>query len=381
MSSVEAPNPFQRGTGAYPPVLAGRQAELSALRRLLSGLADGTVEQTIHLMQAPRGLGKTVLLQALQRDASVRVEAVDVLRISAGAFPDFRELAQLIEPARSLPRRLLNWFAGASAFGVRVERPTDGGGKAPRNIERALERRARQPLLLAVDEAHVLAPDVCRTLLNAFQNATGKARCALLLVGTPALTPLLLSQEVNASFAERAPVIAPGLLSLAESIEALRVPQWGEWKVDAQVLEEVAADCLGYPFFLQLWGEQLWEAARSRRTVDAQAFGAARVAVDAVRADFYAARFDEFERFGMEEGVGRAALLAAVQRIAPRISEWNAVITTRGLNQAMEGVGLDDYQIAAAKKCFIDNGFLTRRGDDWQAAIPSLATYIQEHPR
>lgn len=381
MSPDEAPNPFQRGTGSYPPVLAGRQAELTALHRLLSGLANGTLEQTIHLMQAPRGLGKTVLLQALQRDASVRVEAVDVRRTSAGVFTDIDDLAQLIEPAGSLPQRLLNWFAGASAFGIRIERPTGAGGKTLRKIERALERRSRRPLLLAVDEAHVLPPSVCRTLLNAFQNATGKARCALLLVGTPALTPLLLSQEVNASFAERAPVIMPGLLSLDESIEALHVPQWQEWKVEEPVLEEVAADCLGYPFFLQLWGEQLWEAGRSRRAVDAQAFHAARTGVDAVRTDFYAARFDEFERFGMEEGVGRATLLAAVQRIAPEISEWKAAITTRRLNQAMEDLGLNESQVAAAKRCFIDNGFLTRHGDDWQAAIPSLATYIQEHPR
>ena len=272
MSPDEAPNPFQRGTGSYPPVLAGRQAELTALHRLLSGLANGTLEQTIHLMQAPRGLGKTVLLQALQRDASVRVEAVDVRRTSAGVFVDIDDLAQLIEPV-------------------------------------------------------------------------------------------------------------PGLLSLDESIEALHVPQWQEWKVEEPVLEEVAADCLGYPFFLQLWGEQLWEAGRSRRAVDAQAFHAARTGVDAVRTDFYAARFDEFERFGMEEGVGRATLLAAVQRIAPEISEWKAAITTRRLDQAMEDLGLNESQVAVAKRCFIDNGFLTRHGDDWQAAIPPLATYIQEHPR
>ena len=425
MSPDEAPNPFQRGTGSYPPVLAGRQAELTALRRLLSGLANGTLEQTIHLMQAPRGLGKTVLLQALQRDAAVRVEGVDVRRTSAGVFTDIDDLAQLIEPAQSLPRRLLNWFAGANALGIRLERPTGGGGKTLRMIERALEQRSRRPLLLAVDEAHVLPPSVCRALLNAFhatdtkgsvatdggccmegrsglgpeagpvpserevpdtamgrfQNATGKARCALLLVGTPALTPLLLSQEVNASFAERAPAIMPGLLSLDESIEALHVPQWREWEVEEPVLAEVAADCLGYPFFLQLWGEQLWEAGRSRRAVDAQAFHAARTGVDAVRTDFYAARFDEFERFGMVEGVGRAALLAAVQRIAPEISEWKAAITTLRLNQAMEDLGLNESQVAAAKRCFIDNGFLTRHGDDWQAAIPSLATYIREHPR
>ena len=375
MSPNEASNPFQRGTGSYPPVLAGREAELSALRRLLNGLADGTLEQTIHLMQAPRGLGKTVLLQALERDESVRVAAVDVRRTSAGAFPSFDDLAYSIEPWR---RRLLNWIAGATIGGVRVQRPSGGGAT---NLVLALERRPRRPLLLAVDEAHALAPDVCRTLLNAFQNVTGQARCALLLVGTPALKPLLLSEEVNASFAERAPAILPGLLSLGESIEAIRVPQWKAWEVDESVLREVAADCLGYPFFVQLWGEQLWEAGWSRRAVDRRTFDAARKRVDAVRADFYAARFDEFERVGIDQGVGREALLAAVQRIVPQVSAPNAKITTRELNRALDEEGLNQSQAALARKCFMETGFLDRRGDEWQAAIPSLATYIEEHPR
>ena len=217
MSPDEPPNPFQRGTGSYPPVLAGREVELAALRKLLNGLADDTLEQTIHLMQAPRGLGKTVLLQALHRDASVRVDGVEVRRASAGAFPSLADLAQSIGSARR-PRHLLDWFAGASVFGFRIQRPTDWRDGSARDLEQALERRSRPPLLFAVDEAHVLPPDVCRTLLNAFQAVAGRARCALLLVGTPALKPLLLSPEVNASFAERAPAILPGLLSFDDSL-------------------------------------------------------------------------------------------------------------------------------------------------------------------
>ena len=231
MSPEQTRNPFQRGTGSYPPVLAGREAELAALRGLLDGLADGSLAQTIHLMQAPRGLGKTVLLQAMQREASVQAGAVDVLRTSAGAFPSLEDLAELIEPAGPLPRRVLAWFARLSVFGVRIQQPS-GGGTALARLRRALERRSRRPLLLAIDEAHVLAPEICRTLLNLFQNLAGKTPCALLLVGTPALTPYILSAEVGASFAERAPVIVPDLLSPVESIEALRVPQWQRWVVE-----------------------------------------------------------------------------------------------------------------------------------------------------
>ena len=169
----EPPNPFQPGTGSYPPVLAGREAELSALHRLLRGLEAGTLNQMIHLLLGPRGLGKTVLLQAMESEASVRVEGVDVVRISAGDMPDFDELARLVEPHRSALRGVLGWVAGVSALGVRLQRPTDTGGTA-RNLPQALQRRSQHPLLLTVDEAHVLAPKVCQTLLNAFQNLAAR---------------------------------------------------------------------------------------------------------------------------------------------------------------------------------------------------------------
>ena len=380
MSSNEAINPFQRGTGSYPPVLAGREAELSALRRLLDRLADRSLEQTIHLMQAPRGLGKTVLLQALQREASVQDGAVDVLRTSAGAFPSLDDLAELASPVAPLPRRILGWFAGLSLFGVRIQQPPRGGSGL-RNLEEALDRRSRRPLLLAIDEAHMLPPDVCRVLLNLFQNLAGETPCALLLVGTPALTLHILSPEVGASFAERAPMIVPDLLSPAESIEALRVPQWRGWAVDESVLKDVADDALGYPFFLQLWGEQLWDAGLPRQTVDMQTLEAARQGVEAVRTRFYAARFDEFEQFAVEQDVDRGAFMAALQRIAPAVSGSDATITTRELTDMLEGAGLDPAQAMSAKQCFVDNGFLARVGDDWCAAIPSLATYIRNHPR
>ena len=146
-------------------------------------------------------------------------------------------------------------------------------------------------------------------------------------------------------------------------------------------MEEVAADALGYPFFLQLWGEQLWEAGCERRTVDRQTLKAARQSVDAVRGRFYAARFDEFERFAVAQEVNRSVLIAAVQRIAPHVSDRGATITTRELTDAIEGAGLNSAQAMSAKQCFVDNGFLARTGDDWCAAMPSLATYICDHPR
>lgn len=359
-------------------MLAGRDGELSALGRIVDGLADSSLKQTIHLIQAPRGLGKTVLLQAMESGIAERAEGVEILRLSAGNLPTLNALVGLVQPAEPFWRRLLEWFASLSPFGVRIQRPaspdSDSGG-----LELALGRRAK-PLLLAIDEAHVLPADDCRVLLNTFQNLAGKARCALLLIGTPALKPFLLSEEVNASFAERAPVLTPGLLSPEDSLLALRVPQWSDWALDARVLGEAVAESLGYPFFVQLWGEQLWEAGLARKAVDREALSIARKGVEAVRADFYAARIDEFERFANEHGIERDALLSAVQRIAPQVSVGDP-ITTGELNAKLGEVGLTTDEATLAKRCIIDNGFLTSSGDDWQAANPSLASYIGSHPR
>ena len=290
-------------------MLAGRQAELSALGRIVDGLADGSLKQTIHLIQAPRGLGKTVLVQAMEIAAAQRPQGVEVLRVSAGNLPSLDALAKQVEPATPVWRKPLEWFRSISLFGARIQRPAseadDSGG-----LELALARRAERPLVVAIDEAHVLPADACRALLNIFQNLAGKARCALLLIGTPALKPLLLSEEVNASFAERAPVLTPALLSPQDSLLALRVPQWREWTLDEEVLSEVVAESLGYPFFVQLWGDQLWEAGCLRKAVDRETLAIARKGVEVVRADFYAARIDEFEtvRESTRDRPGRAAL-------------------------------------------------------------------------
>ena len=380
MSLDVATNPFQRGAGSFPPVLAGRQAELAALGRIVDGLRDGSLKQTIHLMQAPRGLGKTVLLQAMESAAADQPESVDIVRLSAGSFPALNALAALVAPPAPVWRRVPRWLASLSMFGVRLERPKSTEPTFD-SLELALARRSQRPLLLAIDEAHVMPPDTCRMLLNTFQNLAGKARCALLLIGTPVLKPFLLSDEVNASFAERAPVLVPGLLSPADSLLALRVSQWSAWTVDDAVLEEVVVDSLGYPFFLQLWGEQLWEAGVEDKRVDRTALATARRGVDAVRDDFYAARFDEFESFANKHGMDRDALLAAVQKIAPLVSSLEAAISTGPLNRLLREAGLASDEATFAKRCMIDNGFLTRTGDDWRAAIPSLATYICTHPR
>ena len=65
-------NPFAPGPGTHPPVLAGREAERGRLRTLVEDL-HARCAGPVHLLQAPRGMGKTVLLRELQQAAPADV--------------------------------------------------------------------------------------------------------------------------------------------------------------------------------------------------------------------------------------------------------------------------------------------------------------------
>ena len=280
MEQSAATNPFQPGAGSYPPVLAGRAEELAQLASLVRTLADwrpGRPLQPIHLIEAPRGMGKTVLLETLARLAETDSElgGVTVAHTPASNLATVDDIAGHVEPTPSRYQQAWRWFAGLKWLGLHLQRPGEPAD-GRRAMQAAFERRTRRPLLLMVDEAHALPPDVCHVLLNEFQTRSGRQPCALVLAGTPALRAYLLSDEVNASFIERAPVIAPGLLPPEDAATALRVPAWNAWDIHPATLDTAVDESHGYPYFLQHWGKALWDAGVARRVIDQATLDVAR---------------------------------------------------------------------------------------------------------
>ena len=371
-------SPFQPGTGSSPPVLAGREDEQAALKALLDGLRSGELKQTIHLVQASRGMGKTVLLRDLEKRAPSEVA---VIYAPAPTMPTLGDIARRIEPSHPWGHRIAGWFSSLNVVGVTIKRPDAASEGEFQMLERALARRRKTSFLLIVDEAHTLSPPLAHILLNVFQSLAGRQPCGLLLAGTPALMPLLLSDAVDASFVERAPIIVPGLLSAAQSRQALDVPDWRAWKKDEATLNAVVAESMGYPYFLQLWGKALWEKGYPRTAIDTDVLQDARTQVDEVRREFYARRYDEFEADAIEVGIDRDAMLSAVLAIAEHVASPDAFISTGEINWHLEDAGIDSEHAVDAKKIIIDRGFLTRAADDWRPSIPSLAAYICAHPR
>jgi len=64
MKRGDVANPFAPGPGTQPPCLAGREAPQTWLREELQSMAERGVARKPIIVYAPRGHGKTVLLDS-----------------------------------------------------------------------------------------------------------------------------------------------------------------------------------------------------------------------------------------------------------------------------------------------------------------------------
>src|SRR6185437_2699575 len=116
-------NPYAPGAGSRPPELAGRDGIRQDVTIRLSRLRAGKPAKSV-LMVGLRGVGKTVLLDQMRRDAeatgihTVRMEAPEGRSLPALLAPSLRlALLQLstVQKARDLAIRGLRALAGFAA--------------------------------------------------------------------------------------------------------------------------------------------------------------------------------------------------------------------------------------------------------------------------
>ena len=367
---------FRPGDGALPPALTGRGVQQGVLSRCLGDLVAGVAPPHNVVLLGPRGNGKTVLLQwfrAACAERSVAVEALTPHRIAS------REaLADALTPrrgiARWLPRKV-----GVAAVGSAEWQPD---GPVRQDFIRALIARCRRkPLAVLLDEAHTLAPDVGGALLNASQQVRADAPFLLVLAGTPGLPDRL--SAMDASFWSRLGkgLLPVGRLDDAAAREALVRPLADHRVVfEKDALDVVIEHSQRYPYFIQLWGDELWErhAASGAARITTDAVAAARPAVAASVADYCQTRYRELRAAG---------LLDAAVAVAPLFQQAcaDATATEPELEAALAGtVAGDEAGRFAALAKLNRLGFVWRPPGQappaaWSAGIPSLTTYVLEH--
>ena len=390
-------NPFAPGIGRYPPVLAGRAGEQKKLREGLRRLRPGQQVNPL-LLSAPRGLGKTVLLHWLQLQA--RDAQVEIRRTNAKALPTLAALVELLAPTLLEEARAGGWDIGASFMGTGAQLGSSRGEAATEppwllRLHRALlEAHRKQPLLVSIDEAHNLEPEVAVGLANLIQDLTDQG-CPvwLVLAGTPGLLHRLRragaghpdspnpSERVDrtASFIERADKLYPGLLPPSAAREAVAAPlrQRG-WQVDAATLEAVIADAQGYPYFLQCWGAAMWDAGVAQRRVDTDIVDAARAAVGVERETLYDGRFRELHARSSPSLDADHTLQAAAAVAATWLADGEQPLTEQAFYRALTACGVDADQREVLRELFDHSGFLLDQRGEWQPGIPSLARYVHQ---
>jgi hypothetical protein len=311
-------NPFAPGAGTRPPELAGRDDLREVVRVALERLRLGRAAKSV-LMVGLRGVGKTVLLDAMRDDAegagtqTLRVEAPEQRSLPAILAPELRQALLRLsrnEKAKDLARRALRALAGfVSALKTTYEdiqvgldfKPEPGladNGDLEHDLQALLEaagqaaREAGTAITMFVDELQYVEEEQLAALITALHR-TSQRSLPVVLVG--AGLPQLRGRMGRAkSYAERMfdfPEIGP--LSEAAARRAIAKPLEDEGvSITPDALARIVEVTGGYAYFLQQWGKHAWDAADASPISIEDVDRASITAIAALDESFFRVRFD-----------------------------------------------------------------------------------------
>ena len=229
---------------------------------------------------------------------------------------------------------------------------------------------------MLVDEAHTLDAAVGRTLLNASQSVRDEAPFLLVLAGTPGLPAHL--DTMNAAFWERlgSGELGIGLLSREAATAALAQPLQDQGiDIEPSALDAAVDASQRYPYFIQLWGEALWEQQRASGTtcLNADHLEQARPVVVSRIANCYQNRYRELE--------GRNLLRGAVA-LAP-VFQQTEDVSDGQIDTALRTVATSANARLAIREKLNALGYIWCPPDQappvtWQPGIPSLMAYVHQ---
>lgn len=315
-------NPFNPGGGVMPPYLAGRKEEVDAFTHMARRIHDGQAENI--LVHGLHGVGKTVLMKTFSRMCIDN----DLLPISKAMFSkkhsDPTAFARAlkhsvktsIETFSRLERMRRKFLASVKFIRPKSvgnpdlmyhEPPYDPDESVPydehlknylvKNWE-IIEKSEYDGAVLLFDEFHTVRDMSKRSwyVLSDFIGVLTDVQdqgCGYFAV-LSGLPPLRSCVHDARSYSERTfRLLGVGNLCFEDAQKALAEPlRESKHSFSPELIEEVARDTGGYPYFLQFFGSEIISnARRSRITLDdyLRIKGAIMARLDA---DFYDQRFD-----------------------------------------------------------------------------------------
>lgn len=278
-------NPFAPGAGSQPPELAGREDIIAAADTALQRVLIGRAAQS-HMLLGLRGVGKTVLLNKIEQIAEGHgyvtsfIEAPEDRKLVDLLYPKVHQVLRklsLVEAAKTATHsamRALRSFASAFKISVgdfEVAVDAEPGVADSGNLEYDITelfqkvgeaaKAAGRGWALLIDEVQYLSEDELGALIVAIHRINQKGLPVLIFgAGLPAIAALSGNAK---SYAERLFTFSKiDALSNDDAANAIRQPIEEEGEaIDNDLIDHVVALTKGYPYFLQEWGYQIWNAS------------------------------------------------------------------------------------------------------------------------
>lgn len=288
MTQNPSKNPFRPGVGTRPLHLAGRD---QPMRRFAAMLRAAPEQPANMRLTGLRGVGKTVLLGEFQAIAEGEGWASAMLEFQPGHNAEAALVTALTSVAQETRERLsrmerirkavggvarnagtlgVGWGEFMLTYDPIVGQPREDTTRALFEVVETAVEKGRPGFVLLLDEAQVVRDETKRngehplSLLISSVVALQRREIplGLVLCGLPTLTGNLLKARSYTERMFRGEEI--GSLNQDDAREAFAQPlaeNGSDVKADTDLVNRVVGEVEGYPYFIQLWGAELWDAA------------------------------------------------------------------------------------------------------------------------
>ena len=360
----------------------GRDKILEDLKRDLAfQIAEPHLIGRIEVYSGPRGVGKTSLLRSAQSYSVSK--GFETVWVTAG---EGSLVTSLIESLSGLTRSWkgeLGDKLGELLESVRIQiGGISVGGVSGEEAEITAPSRLLQEILIAAGQAAVQRGNGLIVFIDEIQAADAESLKAVayawqhLQSEAPNLPMAVFSAGLShaqdvitdaVSFAERFSYQHLGNLSGRDSKEALRRPAADKGvRWDEEALEMALDSANGYPYFIQVIGDETWRSSGypgAGTTIEAEQVRAALEGFNAMRNSFFRARWQK----------ATPAEMSFLQAMA---AEGDEPVKRASIAHAM---GKQSDGLGVARRSLLDKGLIDTAGHGYvKFSVPGFARFIRE---
>ena len=379
-------NPYAPGAGLQPPELAGRDTLIETATIDMERALAGRPTKGMMLLGL-RGVGKTVLLNRLVAIANQNgFQTIKIEAPEGGALPDLlapalrgilyaldlkaatgHKLRQAVTVLRSFAAAF-KVTVGELEFGIEPARGLADTGRLQQDLpdlfvavaEAAAERK--MAIGLFIDEVQYLSADELAAVIVACHEIAQR-NLPLLFIG--AGLPQIAALAGNAkSYAERLfnyPQVDQ--LPPAAARDALEKPAKDEGVTfEPAAVAEILRVTEGFPYFIQEWGSQVWDAAPASPITLKAVLDATPSVITHLDANFFRVRFDRLTALQQK-------YLRAMAELGPGPHKTGAIATTLGVEAA---------SVATVRQQLIDKGMIwSQRHGETAFTVPMFDAFMR----